>query len=704
MSIPTKTLDNFHKAATSLKLFSRAELSDEKNRSLIEKLYVDPLPNEQVFKTLLADNTTFLIGRKGTGKSTVFQRVQHELRKNKLNAISAYMDIRNVYETSQVDPAHLEKADKLEEALTASEIQKFLLLKRFFKSLLEDVRNELKTQVEQSFLSRLKDNLIGSSSEVFESLDAVINRLDAPNYEDIVGYVIAKKKDSSEISGAASVEMKSELSVGATGGQAKGSAAMSANAAASEASQEEYSQILMRIIQIPDVIDELRKILSSIGMRKLYIFLDDFSELPPDAMSTVVDGLISPLSRWSDFIKFKIAAYPGRIYIGDLDKTKIEEISLDIYDLYGGAGVTQMEEKATDFVRRITEKRFKHYKIDTEIVLGRSRGDDIFRTLFFSCMANPRMLGHILLYSYESSLIYNKKIGVRAVQDASERFFDEKVMPFFSTGAFRLAFRERSSIFSLKELLEAIVVKARTLRQEGSRSHDTSPDRLYSSHFYIAREYDDLLLSLELAFFLTKYFEQSDREGKRVSVYALNYGLCNKYQISFGRPAEKRSDRLFFVSRRFDYNGIIRDYINSNQEVKCSTCGKEYDVDILPALKMMNMKCPTCGGGPCEVINLSRKYEDLIKSVNADLLLPETEIGMLQALHTEERAMVAAEIASELDCSGQLIGRRGRKLSERDLVSREKSGPVYKYKLTEQAKSAYFEDVRGSSLNIDDAE
>jgi hypothetical protein len=49
----TKQLDNFFKAASSLKLFSRAELNDEQNRTLIEKLYVDPLPNEQAFKTLL---------------------------------------------------------------------------------------------------------------------------------------------------------------------------------------------------------------------------------------------------------------------------------------------------------------------------------------------------------------------------------------------------------------------------------------------------------------------------------------------------------------------------------------------------------------------------------------------------------------------------------------------------------------------------
>ena len=94
---PAKQLDNFYKAASSLKLFSRAELNDERNRSQIEKLYVDPLPNEQAFKTLLGDSTTIIVGRKGTGKSTVFQRVQHEIRKNKSSIISAYMDIRNVY-------------------------------------------------------------------------------------------------------------------------------------------------------------------------------------------------------------------------------------------------------------------------------------------------------------------------------------------------------------------------------------------------------------------------------------------------------------------------------------------------------------------------------------------------------------------------------------------------------------------------------
>jgi predicted AAA+ superfamily ATPase len=82
-------LDGFHNAAQSLKLYRRAELQNDANgMHLIEELYVDPLPNNHILETMMKANTTFLIGRKGTGKSTVFQRSQHELRK-KSNYTSA---------------------------------------------------------------------------------------------------------------------------------------------------------------------------------------------------------------------------------------------------------------------------------------------------------------------------------------------------------------------------------------------------------------------------------------------------------------------------------------------------------------------------------------------------------------------------------------------------------------------------------------
>jgi hypothetical protein len=315
-------------------------------------------------------------------------------------------------------------------------------------------------------------------------------------------------------------------------------------------------------------------------------------------------------------------------------------------------------------------------------------------------MANPRILGHLMVYAHESHLIYEQKIGTRSVQESAQKYYEEKVLPFFSTGKYRVVFEERSSIFSLRELLESIVARARNLRQEGSRDPTSTRRRAFASHFYVAHEYDDLLRSLELSFFLTKYFEQSDRAGQRVSIYALNYGLCTKYQIGFGRRSERREDRLYFVDRQFDYNGVIRSYINSNQEIRCNSFESEFELDLLPALKMLQMSCPKCKAGTCRVVNLSRKYGDLIDSISPDLLLPDTELGILQTLHGENRTMVASEIASELDCSGQLVGRRARNLSERSLVTRQQTGPVYKYHLTGQAKAAYFSNPTGDELDV----
>src|SRR4051812_41514858 len=112
-----KVLLGFQRAAESLKLARRADLTDpEQGTSLVDDLYVDPLPEDAILRTVLRSSTTFVIGRKGTGKSTIFQRVQSELRKTK-HQTSAYVDIKTVYESSQVDPVLLDRIAKRQDAL-----------------------------------------------------------------------------------------------------------------------------------------------------------------------------------------------------------------------------------------------------------------------------------------------------------------------------------------------------------------------------------------------------------------------------------------------------------------------------------------------------------------------------------------------------------------------------------------------------------
>jgi putative ribosome biogenesis GTPase RsgA len=90
----------FSRIAESLRQYRRAELKDfeqDIGDNPVEALYVDPLPGDGVLQTVLSSNTTFLTGRKGTGKSTVFAKAQSDMRK-RADLVSVYIDVKSLYE------------------------------------------------------------------------------------------------------------------------------------------------------------------------------------------------------------------------------------------------------------------------------------------------------------------------------------------------------------------------------------------------------------------------------------------------------------------------------------------------------------------------------------------------------------------------------------------------------------------------------
>lgn len=185
-----------------------------------------------------------------------------------------------------------------------------------------------------------------------------------------------------------------------------------------------------------------------------------------------------------------------------------------------------------------------------------------------------------------------------------------------------------------------------------------------------------------------------------MSVYALNYGLCQKYAIAFGRPVGRREYRLYFIERVFDDTSLLRQFIKQNQEIRCDTCSETYELDKLDALKMFGMLCPKCKKGTCTLTNLSKKYEGLINSVSPELLLPATELGILQTLESEGRPMFAGEIGEELDKSYQLIGKRAKLLAERGLVNRFDTEGRRTFELTHLAEESYFGNDADSQLEM----
>jgi DNA-binding MarR family transcriptional regulator len=103
------------------------------------------------------------------------------------------------------------------------------------------------------------------------------------------------------------------------------------------------------------------------------------------------------------------------------------------------------------------------------------------------------------------------------------------------------------------------------------------------------------------------------------------------------------------------------------------------------------------------VVNLSRKYAPMLKKVQEELLLPRTELGILQTLHSEDKPKRPAFVAAELDCSYQLVGKRAVRLEERGLVKRLRDEHDHRIlEITALAESNYFSSAEAQQLDVDE--
>lgn len=695
---------SFYKAADSLRKYRRAEVVDEETgASLLEILYCDPLPAQGISTRLVSANTTLIVGRKGTGKSTVFQKLQHDVRKTK-DKLTAYVDIKTIWDSAQVDAALQEKVAKIDHALSPEVIERLLMYRTFLRNVVQEIQKELSKKLSESLWERVKNAFSSRLETLHAELATFLEGYSDENFIRIVGIRASKLKEQGSTSSTSQSTSGGSLNVSPDKISAGVTAETKELQETRRAGEAEYTDLLLNVFNPADLIAKLKAVLNKAGFRHLYVLVDDFSELPLQPMTAVVDVLLAPLNNLSDeFIKLKIAAYPGRIYLGAIDRTKIDEVYLDLYKLYGSGDITRLEENGLDFTKRLVLQRLTHFCGGDPTRFFDRNSEEVFKHLFNACLCNPRILGHVLVYLYDSHIAAGRVIGLRAVAEAAQKFYEEKVESFFQSGRFlQEAFDERSSIFSLKELLESFVQRARELRRHKSEVFSAIGGTPPTSHFHVPVEQESLLATLELNFFLTKYFEMTNREGQKVAIFALNLGLCEKYAIVFGRPTGERAFRLYFVERVFDYSPQILNYLRNNQEIVCGTCGAKFELGDLDKLKFFGMRCPKCEVGTCRVINLSRKYEPELKAVNSELLLPRTELGILQTLETAGQSMRAGEIAEELDCSHQLIGWRAKHLEERQLVDREFDGEGKRiYSITPLARQSYFDPHVSSDLQVD---
>ncbi|HDR3524592.1 hypothetical protein OCD90_27610 [Bacillus pacificus] len=678
-------IQGFSRAIDTLKLYHRINDSDfsfgmasSKNNNHIDQLYVDLLSEYGIYSQMISNRTTFMVGRRGTGKSTIFAYSQSQIHQAKEN-LSVYINAKAVHELSKVENIGVDLSD-LSGALGQSDLRRLLLIRNFLKSFKESLMEELKKE-NNAFFEKVhnyfRDRKLQSA---LDKLDYIIENPELINISKAISQNTTTKETNESLA-----EIKAALK--------------SLNAKISSKSTDSHevstSNILARYFNLKDVVSSVGEILKICKRGRLYIFIDDFSELEEIDMFSFVDVIVSPLYHLGkEYINLKIAAYPNRIYYGDLDPGKFDIVSIDMFDIYRRDNITATEKGATSYTQKIIENRISYFcntsvegYFDTKLLSL----DEYYKLLFQSSMNIVRVLGHILYNCWLSNVSQGKKINRFAIEQAIEKYYLDHTASYFSKSKHsKGVFNDKVDIHVQENLLTSLIKHAQENKYALTKldnSYFSDLKVVPTSHFTTQPDLDNVLASLEFNGFIHKINElaakgrvQGSVKNKTNYLYAFDFGLCMLEKIPYGKPENK--DSKFFQQRAFDYTGFIFDCLKESKRIVCKDCGTKYSIEDLGIFQQFRMKCMRCADGICQV-----KYdEELVKiaekqSTNA--IWTKDEIEILQAIHlfnnnSPSTKITASMIGEEIDRTRQFVAWRCKELVQAGYMER-KDGNPYTY-------------------------
>jgi DNA-binding MarR family transcriptional regulator len=696
--------DKFAKIAESLRQYRRAEMPDfeaDVGGNPVDLLYVDPLESDAVLKTVTLNNTTFLVGRKGTGKSTVFAKAQIELRK-RTDAISIYVDVKSLHELLSTNEAVVQSLH--EASISEPVFRAHSLRKNFLAAVISDLIKELKDAYESRSLVERWVGKARGYHEIIGELErmAVEVRAGKLSQEEIpiLRMISAKTKEGSTTKESIGATAK----VGAKLGprpelNASGNFETFDETIADNEIYQEYADAVLRSFPFQQLLDRIRELLTGVGLVRLFVFFDDFSELAWIEQKLFVDVILSPLNNASDeMVKLKVAGYPGRIYYGKIDPGKIDTVGLDFYQLYKAQEIQTSEATAINYLERLLTTRFRGFHeniseyFDASVPLA-----DHYRLLFEVTLNVPRLIGYVLHYCYLDRISKRQLITTASIRLAALKYYETVVAQYFDRMS-RFAmepFERKLDRHNQQQLLRCLVDEARNVRrgilsgQVGGKYFEglTNPP---VSHFAVSPSMEQLLSSLELNFLVTKYHEMRDKSGKDVSVYTFFYGLCESERLPWGYPKGRRDDRSYFVQRCFNFNATIQQFLAKNQTIRCDNCGECLGMEKREMVETYKWRCPECRVGRCAIVSLGDDFQREVETLNQETMLAPVELEILESLNEEGVPMRAGEIAALVGVTYHLVGRRTSKLHEMGLVQKMEKDGANRSIITDKARQRYF--------------
>ena len=692
-----EVLRGFRSAIETLKQYKRSHLTDETTSTdLTKALYVDPKPGDATLAALKRPHHVLVLGRKGTGESTLFQRFQLDIREGGKD-VSAYLDIKTLFAHAQLKNVQ-DAVGMGQSGANAQFALELCLWRSFITLLVADMIDELPKAkaTGQGFFANLFKRR-PASDRSFTGLSDIKRYIDQIDIEKFPPIVRGEVFDEEHIqTGGVVFDVNLSEQPGVRGGVRR-------NASQSTAFQSlvKNKTVAMQQFRVDAFIDDLRKAMKAAGINQLHLIVDDFSELPEEAMQLFNACILEPFDNLAhDIVKFKIGVYPGRISLGNVDRNRFEIIYLDPHRLFSGVNTAERDGRAIEFVKRVVTNRITHFCRCEPAEFFADEQDKVWEALYFASAANPRTLGYILFSLLEHGLERGDKITVTAIRKAAEAHYHERVDSAFSAGRFAdEALAPRGTIHTQKDLLDRLRGRAHDLanreRKSGEPANFVSMRALAGgkipvSHFRILSEFEDFLAWLELNGFVTKYADVTDGVGMKFSVYTFNYGLCQVFRLPWYGTSLAERDTRFYMCEELNFSTTVVGYFNESIEFVCGACGKSEPGSSVDMLRRFRMRCPHCDEGIMAERPTRRDFGPAPIIPKPELVLTEEEFELVALLGDSKKALTARDISPELDISPQQVGVKAAALIARGVVVMAgRSGGRQTYKLTRNAQASY---------------
>lgn len=639
MDISAQDAQKLKLAIQSMRQFNRAELKEARTgASLVDLFYEDPYVSGHLLSELKSERHTFIVGRRGSGKSTSFQKARLDLRTTP-GVLTAYVNLKSVNISAN------DSKIELPEGKSGRHAKQILWFRGFIKHLLKELSGDLRKKNSEGFFRILTGRKEQAARELkkLEQENRYLGKLD-------LDAQVPSTVDIGTVN-------RTETSIGTKLGFTDGS--VSAGKSKEQISSDNITLRGTRynIFEVHDFVFDLRKILEHLGVKRLYLFLDDYSELDDAAMGFLMDEVVHPLATVSeDFLTFKIAAYPNRLYTGKLDRATFDVLRSDFADVYTFNPTGTIEQRGAQFIERVLKKRLDYYTgRSISHFFALTSHPPLFELLFQASFANIRSLGNLLQHAYTDTTAHHKRITIASVEAAARKNFEESI------GRNLRQFGEATNTRQKLGRLQMIVDHAKSLSTAtGITAGDSRAiKKVYASHFYVEKSSVSLLDDLTHSKAVHHYTDTRTADGRDVSIFAIDLGQCLLEGILFGRPPEARTS-AYFTQPQFDLTAKLE-----ANETMASAAG----TPIVASRPQFGQQLGTAFTALDGMSDTHRRILDAIYEAGPRV------------------SLLARQIAGAVDLSPAIVGKAAAELNKNGLIVRERSGAVYSYKLSDKGRA-----------------